>query len=113
MIMFDGFAGLIVLAGWIFCFIDVVTTPQSRCRNLPKLAWVFIVLLFMVVGSIAWLLAGRPWAPKGTTGPGGTVRVRTTPTNPDDDEEFLAGLNARAEEQRRRSREADSGDDPA
>jgi hypothetical protein len=41
------------------------------------------------------------------------VRVRTTPTNPDDDEEFLAGLNARAEEQRRRSREADSGDDPA
>jgi hypothetical protein len=51
MIMFDGFAGLIVLAGWIFCFIDVVTTPQSRCRNLPKLAWVFIVLLFMVVGS--------------------------------------------------------------
>jgi hypothetical protein len=32
--------------------------------------------------------------------------VPARPSNPDDDEEFLASLRARAEEQRRRAREA-------
>jgi hypothetical protein len=108
MLLFDGVGGLVFLALWIFCFIDVLTTPETACRNLPKLAWVFIVLLLPLIGTIAWLVAGRPWdrtqlpanRPTATTAP-----TRRAPTNPDDDEEFLAGLRLRAEEQRRRARE--------
>ncbi|MEO6886943.1 MAG: PLD nuclease N-terminal domain-containing protein [Jatrophihabitantaceae bacterium] len=113
--MFSGFVGLIAIAVWIYCFVDVLLTPEQQCRNLPKLAWVFIVLLFADIGSIAWLIAGRPWVAKGASRPGGggkpVARKRTVPMNPDDDEEFLASLRARAEEQRRRARGSDGGED--
>ena len=113
MILFDGVGGLIFLALWIFCIIDVITTPESRCRNLPKIVWLIIVILLIDVGSIAWLLGGRTW-----DGRAGQERVRAgTPRtgakqkggNPDDDDAFLASLRARAEEQRRRARDAQHG----
>jgi hypothetical protein len=110
MVLFDGFGGLLVLGLWIFCFIDVLTTPETACRNLPKLAWVFLVLLIPLFGSIVWLVAGHPWdrVPSGIGTPGARKLVR--PTNPDDDEEFLASLKLRAEEQRRRAREQQERD---
>ena len=112
--LFDGVGGLVFLGLWIFCFIDVLTTPEKACRNLPKLAWVFIVLLLPLVGPIAWLVAGHPW--DRTQLPAKrpaerTDQARRVPANPDDDEEFLAGLRERAEEQRRRAREAQRRDD--
>jgi hypothetical protein len=112
MLFAEGGLGLVVLAVWLFCVIDVITTPESLCRNLPKMAWVFIVILFFDIGAIVWLIAGRPWASqpdlpyKGNRGREGAPRRRMNGTNPDDDEEFLANLRARAEEQRRRAREA-------
>jgi hypothetical protein len=116
MVLFDGFVGILAFGLWIFCIIDVITTPPDRVRNLPKIAWLLIVLLLVDVGSIVWLIAGRWWdrasaAPSGT--PRGARRTppRARPTNPDDDEEFLASLRARAEEQRRRAREADQDPD--
>lgn len=116
MLYFDGLGGLIMLGLWIFCFIDVLLTPEFACRNLPKLGWVFIVLLLPLVGSIAWLVAGRPWdrtnAPVRSSRPATSARYpeydranRRTASNPDDDEEFLAGLRRRADEQRRRAAE--------
>ena len=30
-------------------------------RNLPKALWVILIILVPVVGSIAWLVAGRTW----------------------------------------------------
>ena len=114
MLLFDGFGGLLLISVWIFSFIDVLMTPETACRNLPKLAWVFLVLLLPVFGSIVWLIAGRPWnrAPGGSF-PRPAQRTRMparTPTNPDDDEEFLASLRLRAEEQRRRAREQQERD---
>ncbi len=114
MLYLDGFMGLLVVGVWIFCFIDVVLTPVTACRNLPKLAWIFIVLLLPTIGSIAWLVAGHPWDKTGASVgskpglrfPNATRPNRVVPSNPDDDEEFLASLKARAEEQRRRAREA-------
>jgi len=112
MLLFNGGFALIAFAVWIFCIIDVITTPNGECRNLPKLAWVFIVILFVDIGSIAWLVAGRRWGrqPVGAARRGAPSRA----TNPDDDEEFLAGLRARADEQRRRreqQRDEPPGDD--
>lgn len=115
MLFFDGGLALIMFAVWLFCIIDVITTPEDASRNLPKLLWLLIVVLLMDVGSIAWLIAGRPWGVQRTGVParrgGGRppVPVRR-PANPDDDEEFLATLRARAEEQRRRAREAQQRD---
>jgi hypothetical protein len=121
MLYFDGLGGLILLGLWVFCFIDVLMTPEYAVRNLPKLAWVFIVLLFSLIGSIAWLVAGRPWDRASAAAPkaAGAARRypeydrpgRYVPTNPDDDEEFLAGLRKRAEEQRRRAREQSRDND--
>ena len=116
MLMFDGVFGLALLGLWIFCIIDVITTPEDRCRNLPKVVWVLIVLLLTFVGSIVWLFAGRPWdakAPGSNRAPVARRPADRRPvaTNPDDDEEFLAGLRARAEEQRRRARQAEPHED--
>ncbi len=109
MLFFDGLLGLVFLGLWIFCIIDVITTPESQCRNLPKIAWLLIVILLMDIGSIAWLVAGRNWdgaARAPLTRAPASPRGRTGTGNPDDDEEFLASLRTRAEEQRRRAREA-------
>jgi hypothetical protein len=117
MLFFDGGFALIAFAVWVFCIIDVITTPEEQCRNLPKLVWLLLVVLLLDVGSIAWLVAGRNWARpadlpyKGNAGGTGQTPVRFNGTNPDDDEEFLARLRARAEEQRRRAREAQRRED--
>jgi hypothetical protein len=119
MLFFGGGLGLIMVAVWIFCVVDTITAPEEQVRNLPKLAWVFIVLLFLDIGAIAWLVGGRPWTKVPANRAVGGVRAGSRvfgsaaaaprrATNPDDDEEFLAGLRLRAEEQRRRAREQDN-----
>ena len=111
MLFFDGVAGLAMLGLWIFCLIDVITTPEGDCRNLPKLVWLFIVLLLFDIGSIVWLIAGRNWNRQPANLPyrGNFGRPapasRSRANNPDDDEDFQAQLRARVEEQRRRARE--------
>jgi Phospholipase_D-nuclease N-terminal len=118
MLLFDGGLGLILFAVWVFCIIDVITTPEGESRNLPKIAWLFIVIILVDAGSIAWLVAGRSWGGRrgdlSYTGGRGAPRQTTKrrATNPDDDDEFLANLRARTEEQRRRAREAEPRDEP-
>lgn len=68
MLFLDGALGLVVLALWGFCLIDVITTDEALCRNLQKTWWVLIVLLLFDVGAVIWLVAGRPWP--GTSGTG-------------------------------------------
>ncbi len=113
MLKLEGLFGLVVLALWIFCVIDLIGTRDDEVRSLPKIAWVFIVLLFPLVGSIAWLAAGRPQpGPRaasvrgaGSAFPEYDRPGRMTATSPDDDEEFLRQVRDRAEEQRRRYRD--------
>ncbi len=110
----------------VYCVLNIITTPDADVRNLPKLLWLVLVLLFPIVGGIAWLVAGRPQGPvrslpyKGNTGipPEYDRPGRATAYSPDDDEAFLRGLRERAEQQRRaaeqerkarEAREADPG----
>ncbi|MFE2109128.1 PLD nuclease N-terminal domain-containing protein [Kitasatospora sp. NPDC059463] len=90
------------LALWVWAFIDCLTTPEEEVKHLPKVVWVIIVLLFPLVGSIAWLVAGKQrgvrTAPAGGHGAGGPAYGRRRdgrPLAPDDDPEFLASLNRR------------------
>ena len=125
MIKLELLLGVATFALWVFCLVEAIGSPSDRIRNLPKVAWVVLILLFPLVGSIAWLAAGRPES--------GVARrsayERATPdfpeydrpgraaaVDPERDEEFLRQVRARAEaqrkryeEQKRREREAGEG----
>ncbi len=77
---------LLDLALVVVALIDCLST-EGEIRALPRIAWVFIILLFPPVGPIAWFVAGRPakvTAPADVLTPGGRTVVA-----PDDDPEFL------------------------
>jgi hypothetical protein len=57
-----GLPVLLELGLTIFCLIDCVQTPEISVRNLPKWGWIVMILLFPLLGSVAWLVAGRPTA---------------------------------------------------
>ena len=66
-----GLLGLVVLALWLYCIFDVISTDDALVRNLPKLVWLLVVLFIPTIGSIAWLALGRPlyagWRPGDTS----------------------------------------------
>ncbi|WP_030379729.1 MULTISPECIES: PLD nuclease N-terminal domain-containing protein [unclassified Streptomyces] len=78
---------LLVLALWIFAFVDCLNTPEEEVRGLPKVVWVIVILLFgeVLVGPVAWLIAGKVRRPAGAAGAGRWVA-------PDDNPEFLRSL---------------------
>ncbi|MFI7500651.1 PLD nuclease N-terminal domain-containing protein [Streptomyces sp. NPDC049687] len=98
---------LLVLALWIYAFIDCLNTPEEEVRGLPKLAWVFVILLFgeVLIGPVAWLVAGRPRRARAAGGPAPARWVA-----PDDNPEFLKSLKddgAKTDEQLLKDWEAD------
>ncbi|GGS12363.1 membrane protein [Streptomyces humidus] len=105
---------LLVLALWIYAFIDCLNTPEEEVRGLPKVVWVIIILLFgeVLVGPVAWLVAGKVrHAPVGGATSAGSPRARQTEwVAPDDNPEFLKSLKdetARNEEKLLKDWEAD------
>jgi hypothetical protein len=110
MIRIEGGVFLLMLALDVFCVIDLIQTREDEVRNLPKIAWLLLILIFTPIGSIAWLVAGRPERGRSGRSP----YERTAPAYPEydrpgraaglteeSDEEFLRRVRERAEEQRR------------
>ena len=96
----------------LYTLLDAVRTPAHEARTLPKWLWVLVTLLFPIVGPLMWLILGRPKAQPAVGAPRrGFGQRRNTPapsvSSPDDDEEYLRWLKAKAERERR-SREAES-----
>ncbi|MCX5131638.1 PLD nuclease N-terminal domain-containing protein [Streptomyces sp. NBC_00340] len=89
---------LLVLALWIYAFIDCLNTPEEEVKGLPKVVWVIIILLFgeVLVGPVAWLVAGRNRrGPAGGVGSSeGSRGQRARFVAPDDNPEFLNSLKA-------------------
>ena len=56
----DGLFGLLLFVFWLWAILDVVVSDRHAVRNLPKLAWLAIVLLFVALGAAAWVAFGRP-----------------------------------------------------
>lgn len=104
---------LVIFALWLYCLVDVIQTRDDSVRNLSKILWLIIVLLFPLVGSILWLVAGRPVDERPMTRAQGAApsypeyerRGRFSAADPEKDEEFLRQVRERAEEQRRRYEE--------
>ena len=98
-----GFFALAVLALWAYCIFDVISTDESLMRNMPKVLWLIVVIVLPTVGSVAWLLLGRPEGAglrPGDTSTHSPSRPRSQPRPrplaPDDDPVFLAGLDEEA-----------------
>ncbi|HEY3479092.1 MAG TPA: PLD nuclease N-terminal domain-containing protein [Streptomyces sp.] len=88
---------LLVLALWIYAFVDCLNTPEQEVRGLPKVVWVLIILFFgeVLIGPIAWLAAGKRRGP--VTGGGSTPSEwhrehRQEWIAPDDNPDFLRSL---------------------
>jgi hypothetical protein len=110
---------LLILALALLALIDCLSRDDNEIRGLPKVLWVLVILLFPLLGSAAWFIAGRPRSaglPGAGSGPGtgsgfgSGIRDRLSgggsgrtgrPLAPDDDPEFLRRLD----EQRRRDEE--------
>jgi hypothetical protein len=80
---------LLVLALTVYAAVDCIQTDEQRVRNLPKLVWVLLILLFWALGAIAWFVAGRPQRHGPRPGPS---RRPPPPRGPDDDPDFLRNL---------------------
>ena len=126
---------LLDLALLVVALIDCLSAEEYAIRALPRVAWVFLILLFSPIGAIAWFVAGRParpvrlsngemWRP-GSGFPEDERPRRKASVAPDDDPEFLkslaksrkedeemmkrweADLRRREEEMRKRDRDDD------
>ena len=78
-------AAIITLALMIFSIIDCSRTAENNIRSLPKWAWLVIIIFVPAIGSIAWIIAGRP---KGNWR--GRRKRKIIP--PDDNPDFLGKL---------------------
>lgn len=111
MLYLDGIIFIATLGLWIYCIVEIIQTPDGACRNLPKLGWLLLVVLLPLIGSIAWLVAGRPQTTRNAhihrtpEYPEYERLGRALPEDPAADEAFLRQVRARAEEQRARYRQ--------
>jgi hypothetical protein len=130
-----GVVSIALLGLWLYCIFDVIASDDVLVRNLPKGMWLLIVIFLPDVGSLAWLLLGRPlyagWRPGDTTrraprrviGPEDRDDFPTTrppravpPSRPfDSREDDLAAWEERLrrrEEELRRREQGESGEPP-
>ena len=77
----------------VYCLIECIQTPEHQCRNLPKMAWVLVIVFLPLVGSVAWLVAGRP-VRQTPAAPAGATPYQRPVLAPDDDPQFLQQLKA-------------------
>lgn len=98
----------------IYCLVDAITSKDEDIRNLKKVWWILLILFFPFIGSVAWLIAGRP--AKAPRRPAPYERSapefpeydrpgRAAAVDPEADAEFLKKIRERAEEQRRLAKE--------
>ena len=72
--------GILLLGIWVYALIDILVTDRASVRNLPKWAWLVIVVLLFSLGAILWFLLGRPTRPfSGSRPDTGRTRDRPTP----------------------------------
>ncbi|NMO00225.1 PLDc_N domain-containing protein [Gordonia sp. TBRC 11910] len=107
------YLSLLLFVVLVVALIDIIGTDDALIRGLPKIGWVLVVVILPLIGALAWLAVGRPVADDVRGSRHGQTSEfpeydrpgRYVPADPEADREFLEGLRARAEEQRRRARD--------
>jgi hypothetical protein len=96
--------GLMVVILTVYTVVDCAMFDRSRVRGLPRWVWIFVILFVPVIGPLLWLFVGRGRRPA----PAGRVMRSMAP---DDDADFLKGLDRQAtQEQRIRQMEQELAD---
>lgn len=83
---------ILVVVLSIYTLVDVLQAGADEVRAAPKWAWFLLILLFPVVGAIAYLVAGRPLAVRGIPAQQPRPAPRRVPVAPDDDPAFLSSI---------------------
>lgn len=109
---------LIVLGLMVFTLVDIIRRDDSQVKYLPKLAWLFIVILIPLIGSALWFTLGREYPEREIRMPRPSARQAPAPTMPRPQtrstEQQLADLEKEIEEDRlraeiaRRKRDSDA-----
>lgn len=94
---------LLLLAVYIWFIIDVIRTPRTQTRSLPKWVWLLIVLLVPIIGGVLWFIWGRM-----RPAPGSRFGRRRGPRAPDDDPNFLKHVDEEAWRRRMRERRGEA-----
>jgi len=98
--------GVVVVILTIYALVDCAVFDRNRIRGVPRWVWIFVIILIPVIGAVLWLLIGRGRR-SGPAPSGG----RTRQIAPDDDPDFLRGLDrAKNQEQRIRDLEQELAD---
>ncbi|MFG2036710.1 PLD nuclease N-terminal domain-containing protein [Dactylosporangium sp. NPDC048998] len=84
---------LIVLVATLIALIDCLSSEREDIRGLPRPVWFLAILLLPIVGPVAWFFAGRPASLEQRAGVLAGGRSRRRVTAPDDDPEFLRGID--------------------
>lgn len=90
---------VIELAFTIFAFVDALLAQEWRVKHLPKIVWLFIIVLISPIGGIIWFVAGRERV-EGEYSRRASRPARTTTTRPDDDPAFLKTINGETIDER-------------
>jgi hypothetical protein len=64
----------VTLGLMVAALIDIITRDSLLVRHLPKLTWVFLVILLPVIGSILWFGIGHDWGDRPEAIPFGDPR---------------------------------------
>lgn len=86
---------LIQICLLIYCLTDCIQANPKQIRNLPRWAWIVLIVIFPLAGPIGYLIAGKPRAEDEFEAGYGSG-----PKGPDDDPDFLWKLNRDSNAQR-------------
>ena len=100
MLFGGGLLAIAIFAFWVYCILDVIATDESLMRNMPKVLWLIVVIILPTVGSVAWLVLGRPQNASFVPGESAARplprREKSRPLGPEDSPEFITELDDRA-----------------
>lgn len=110
----------------IYCLVSAIIAKDEDVRHLGKVWWILLILFFPFLGSVAWLIAGRPVDTRRRASryerevphfPEYDRPGRAAAVDPEADEAFLRQVRERAEQQRRayeekKRREREAPDHP-
>ena len=87
-------AGVAVVALTVYAVVDLTVVASQRVRAFPKPVWVAVIVVLPLIGPILWLFIG-----KSRFSAGGR------PVAPDDNPQFLGGLEESPDERIKRLEE--------
>jgi hypothetical protein len=55
-----GVIALVAIGLWLWALLECIVTEGRRCRNLPKLVWLLLIVFLPLIGTVGWFAFGRP-----------------------------------------------------